>query len=93
MVDVWALIASITAIMIVAYFSTIRTHRDNYASPKVTISMPEWRKWITSGKNTLYGDAIIPGGTVNTGWGGNGAVYAGHVRQGIGMYDPEPHWG
>lgn len=58
------------------------SHCEQY---RVTLNLPEWQKWVADGKNTLYGDAIISGGTVNTGWGGNGAVYRGHVRQGIGM--------
>lgn len=44
--------------------------------PPVTISYPDWIRYITQGKNTLYGGAIIPGGTMD-----DGAVYQGHVRQ------------
>jgi hypothetical protein len=57
-------------------------------TPRVTLSMPQWRQYIDKGYNTLYGDAIIPGGTMNTGFGQQGAVYSGYVRQGIGMYPP-----
>lgn len=45
-------------------------------SPPITLSLPEWRHYVSEGENTLYGDAIIPGGTEE-----NGAVYSGHVRQ------------
>lgn len=45
-------------------------------SPPITLSLPQWRKYVANGYNTLYGDAIIPGGTED-----NGAVYSGHVRQ------------
>lgn len=48
----------------------------------VTLSLPEWQQYVAEGNNTLYGDAIIPGGTMNLGWAGNGAVYRGHVYQG-----------
>jgi hypothetical protein len=44
--------------------------------PPVTLSLPAWRRYVANGYNTLYGDAIIPGGTED-----NGAVYSGHVRQ------------
>lgn len=55
---------------------------ENY-TPKVTLSLPEWRQYVASGYNTILGSGgVIPGGTVNTGWGGNGAVYRGHVIQG-----------
>jgi|APSaa5957512535_1039671.scaffolds.fasta_scaffold153550_1 hypothetical protein len=56
---------------------------ENYSGP-VTLSLPEWRKYVASGKNVLYGSGgVIPGGTMNTPFGGGGAVYAGNVRQGI----------
>jgi len=48
---------------------------ENYAPP-VTLTLPEWRRYLAQGDNTLYGDAIIPGGTED-----EGAVYSGHVRQ------------
>lgn len=53
---------------------------------KITMSLPQWRKFVGSGMNTLLlSGGVIPSGTVNTGWGGNsGAVYSGHVRQGWG---------
>ena len=61
--------------------------RDTYAyeeyTPRVTMSMPEWRQYVASGRNTLYGSGgVIPSGTLQTGFGGSGAVYRGHVRQG-----------
>lgn len=47
------------------------------------MSMPEWRQYVSSGRNTLYGSGgVIPSGTLQTGFGGSGAVYRGHVRQG-----------
>ena len=59
------------------------TLTENYSGP-VTLSLPEWRKYVASGKNVLYGSGgIIPRGTENTPFGGSGAVYAGNVRQGI----------
>lgn len=45
-------------------------------SPPITLSLPRYRRYLAEGDNTLYGDAIIPGGTID-----NGAVYSGHVRQ------------
>jgi len=48
--------------------------------PRVTMSLPEWRDYISDGKNVLYGSAIIPNGSVNTGI-ENGAVYNGQVGQ------------
>ena len=57
--------------------------RENYAGP-VTLPLDEWQEYVASGKNTLYGSGgVIPGGTINTPFGGGGAVYAGPVRQGI----------
>ena len=54
--------------------------------PPVTLSLPEWQQYVTSGNNILLGSGgVIPGGTQ----GGNllsGSVYRGHVRQGYGMY-------
>jgi len=59
---------------------------ENYSGP-VTLSLPEWRRYVAQGKNVLYGSGgIIPGGTNNLGFGGGGAVYAGHVRQGMGQF-------
>lgn len=55
---------------------------EGYGGP-VTLSLPEWRKYVADGNNTLLGSGgVIPGGTVSTPFGGN-AVYAGSVRQGI----------
>jgi hypothetical protein len=31
--------------------------------PPVTLSLPAWRRYVANGYNTLYGDAIIPGGS------------------------------
>jgi hypothetical protein len=56
---------------------------ENY-TPRITIPYPQWQRYISEGNNTLYGDAIIPGGTMQTGFGQSGAVYKGHVRQGYG---------
>jgi hypothetical protein len=59
---------------------------EEYAPP-VTMSLRKWRNYVADGKNTLYGDAIIPSGTIQSGFGRGGSVYAGHVRQGYqGMY-------
>ena len=58
--------------------------KEKYGGP-VTLPLNKWRKYVASGKNTLYGSGgVIPGGTVTTAFGGNGAVFAGTVRQGIG---------
>lgn len=46
-----------------------------YQAP-VTMSYPEWIRFVSKGENTLYGDAVVPSGTID-----NGAVYVGHVRQ------------
>ena len=48
--------------------------------PRVTMPLPEWRNYIADGKNVLYGSAIIPNGSINTGI-ENGAVYKGQVGQ------------
>ena len=61
---------------------------ENYEA-KITIPYNQWRQYVSSGLNTLYGGAIIPGGTGGSmapgGTGGGnwtqGAVYSGHVRQ------------
>jgi hypothetical protein len=42
----------------------------------VTLPYDEWVRYVAQGQNTLYGGAIVPGGTEE-----NGAVYSGHVRQ------------
>ena len=58
--------------------------KEKYGGP-VTLPLNEWREYVASGKNTLYGSGgVIPGGTMSTPFGGGGAVYAGTVRQGIG---------
>lgn len=54
---------------------------ENY-EPRVTLSLNKWNQYVSEGKNTLYGGAIIPGGTVSLPMGGGGAVYSGTVRQG-----------
>jgi len=55
--------------------------------PPVTLSYPQWVQYVSSGKNVLYGSGgVIPGGTIQTAFGGSGAVYRGNVRQGYGMY-------
>ena len=55
-------------------------NKENY-SPTVTMPYSNWVNYVSSGKNVMYGDAIIPSGTVQTGFGNSGAVYKGHVRQ------------
>ena len=45
-------------------------------SPPVTLTLPQWRRYVAQGQNTFPGDAIVPGGTT-----ADGAVYTGHVRQ------------
>lgn len=63
--------------------SSSQSIRERYGGP-VTLPLNEWREYVASGKNTLYGSGgVIPGGTVSTPFGGGGAVYAGTVRQGI----------
>lgn len=57
-------------------YATIAGFNTEYYVPAVTIPYDQWANYVASGDNTLYGDAIIPGGTVD-----DGAVYAGHVRQ------------
>lgn len=60
--------------------------KENYAGP-VTLSLPEWKNYVSSGNSTLLGaGGVIPGGTVQTPFGGNGTVYSGHVRQGYGGF-------
>jgi hypothetical protein len=55
---------------------------ENYVPP-VTMPFSEWQKYVGSGANVLLGSGgVISSGTVNTGFGGGGAVYKGHVRQG-----------
>jgi hypothetical protein len=49
---------------------------NEYYLPPITLSLPQWRKYVANGYNTLYGDAIVSGGTED-----DGAVYSGHVRQ------------
>ena len=49
--------------------------QENY-SPPITVSLPEWSHYVSTGENTLYGDSLILGGTEE-----DGAVYSGHVRQ------------
>lgn len=52
------------------------TIKEEYAGP-VTLSLPAWRNYIASGNHILLGSGgVIPGGTVITPFGGNGAVYA-----------------
>lgn len=51
-------------------------------APKITMPYSQWINYISSGQHIVGADAIIPSGTVNTGYGGGGAVYKGHVRQG-----------
>lgn len=64
--------------------------KDTYTYPKtvehyggpVTLSLPEWQQYVAKGYNTLL-PGVIPGGTMQTAGGNSGAVYSGHVRQGI----------
>jgi hypothetical protein len=58
---------------------------ETYA-PRITLSYPEWKNYISTGKNVLYADAVIPNGTQQTGFGQSGAVYKGVVRQGYGGF-------
>ena len=59
-----------------------RPMKEMYGGP-VTLSLPEWKEYVASGKNTLEGSGgVIPGGTMQTAFGGGGAVFAGTVRQG-----------
>lgn len=61
-----------------------RSIAERYGGP-VTLPLNEWQEYVASGKNTLYGSGgVIPGGTMSTPFGGNGAVFAGNVRQGFG---------
>ena len=60
----------------------IQNYTQEDYTPRITLSYPQWQRYISAGNNVLLGSGgVIPGGTVNTGWGG-GAVYKGHVRQG-----------
>jgi len=60
-----------------------RFTKEKYSGP-VTLPLNEWKDYVASGKNTLYGSGgVIPGGTVSTPFGGGGAVYSGTVRQGM----------
>jgi len=44
----------------------------------ITMSLPEWQKYVASGKNNLeLSGGVVPSGTV-----GGGAVIKGHVNQG-----------
>ena len=50
--------------------------KESYGGP-VTLSLPEWRRYKSTGMgNILSAGGIIPGNTYG------GAVYRGHVRQG-----------
>jgi len=53
---------------------------EQYSGP-VTLSLPEWKQYVASGKNALLGSGgVIPGPVIASGWAGQ-AVYRGHVRQ------------
>lgn len=57
---------------------------ETYVAP-VTMSLPAWQQYVASGNNVLLGSGgVIPGGTMQIPFGGGGAVYKGHVRQGWG---------
>jgi hypothetical protein len=58
------------------YISVKKLDENEYYTPPITLSLPRWSQYVANGYNTLYDDAIIPGGTMD-----NGAVYTGHVRQ------------
>lgn len=57
------------------YQTLEKTYVEPYEAP-VTIPYDEWAQYVANGENTLYGGAIVPGGTTE-----DGAVYTGHVRQ------------
>tara|TARA_B110000908_G_C10149050_1_gene400453 strand:+ start:375 stop:644 length:270 start_codon:yes stop_codon:yes gene_type:complete len=58
--------------------------REEYVPP-VTMPFNEWQQYVASGNNVLLGSGgVIPSGTVQTAFGGRGAVFRGHVRQGFG---------
>ena len=57
------------------YQSLDKSYAEFFEAP-VTIPYDEWIRYVASGKNTLYGGAIVPGSTMD-----DGAVYTGHVRQ------------
>ena len=57
-------------------YTTVADMNIEYYVPAVTIPYDEWANYVGNGDNTLYGDAIVPGGTID-----DGAVYSGHVRQ------------
>lgn len=64
--------------------NNIKTVTEEY-TPPVTLSLPAWQEYISSGNNVLLGSGgVISGSTVQTPFGGGGAVYKGHVRQGYG---------
>lgn len=53
--------------------------KENYSGP-VTLSYPDWIRYVDEGKNVLYGSGgVIPGGTINIPFGGSGAVYKGSI--------------
>ena len=57
-------------------------NKEDYVPP-VTMSLPEWQKYVSRGDNVLLGSGgVIPGGPSQIGWGGGGSVDKGHVRQG-----------
>lgn len=52
-------------------------------TPPVTMPLWQWQEYVSAGNNVLLGSGgVIPSGTVQTPFGGGGAVYQGHVRQG-----------
>lgn len=62
------------------YYLSYKKLKEKY-EPRVTIPLNQWQQYVSDGYNTLYGGAIIPGGTENTGFSQGGAVYKGHVSQ------------
>ena len=52
---------------------------EKYEAP-VTLSLNEWKKYISKGKHILYvSGGVIPGGIMTTAFGNSGAVYRGNV--------------
>lgn len=60
-----------------------RVIKEEY-TPLVTLSLHEWRDYISSGNHIILGSGgVIPGGRIQTAFGGKGPL-KGHVRQGYG---------
>jgi hypothetical protein len=69
------------------YIITTNQVTEEY-TPPITLSLPEWKQYVSSGNNVLLGSGgVIPGSTIQTPFGGKGVVYKGNVRQGYGVIE------